>query len=234
MIEVKQNTALPDKFYAHDANGDAVTGLVDGGFTKSISKGGGALGSMTVTITEDAKGFYSFTLSASHTDTLGLLTIVFEHASCKQVNLQYRVTLAIKDDIYAYSASAAAWGSINSGIVFRGVVSAAVPGVSFTIGGLAGQGAGAFIDTNTPWHAYVFRDAGGAGAAPQGEQKQITGYTSATGLFTTEAFTAPVAVGDNVIVMSGRIATIPDILTAVNALGVQANLTVEDREITVE
>jgi hypothetical protein len=114
--------------------------------------------------------------------------------------------------VQTLAAASAAWGAINSGIVFRGPVSAADPGVSFTIGGLAGQGAGAFIDANTPWYAYVFRDAGGAGGAPQGEVQQITGYTSATGLFTTAAFTVPVAVGDDIIIMSGRIAAIPEIL----------------------
>jgi hypothetical protein len=124
----------------------------------------------------------------------------------------------ILDTIASLSASSAAWGSINSGIVFRGAVSAADPGVSFTIGGLAGQGVGAFIDAATPWYAYVFRDAGGAAAAPQGEQKLVTGYTSATGLFTTEAFTTPVAVGDDVIIMSGRIAAIPEIKAVTDAL----------------
>jgi hypothetical protein len=114
---------------------------------------------------------------------------------------------------YNFSVSSAAWGSINSGIVFRGTVTAADPGVSFTVGGLAGQGAGAFIDANTPWYAYCFRDAGGAAAAPQGEQQQITGYTSATGLFTTNAFTVPIAVGDDMVMLSGRIASVPDILT---------------------
>lgn len=119
------------------------------------------------------------------------------------------------DSTLAYSASAAAWGSINSGIVFRGTVTADDPGVSFTIAGLADQGAGAFIDSNTPWYAYVFRDAGGAGAAPQGEQQKVTGYTSSTGTFTTDAFSAAVATGDDVIIMSGRIAAVPEIKTRV-------------------
>lgn len=109
------------------------------------------------------------------------------------------------DSVLAYSASAAAWGSINSGTIFRGKVTAADPGVSFTIGGLAGQGAGAFIDANTPWYAYVFRDAGGAGAAPQGEVRKVTAYTSATGLFTTDAFTADVAVDDDVMIVSAAL-----------------------------
>jgi len=122
------------------------------------------------------------------------------------------------DSIITYSASSAAWGYINSGIVFRGLVTAAVAGVSFTCGGLAGQGAGAFIDTNTPWYAYVFRDAGNAGAAPQGEIKKVTGYTSATGLFTTEAFSEAVATGDDVIILSGALTNALNTLTVVNDL----------------
>lgn len=99
MYPIKQSTALTVPFFSHDENGDAVTGMVDGGFTKTISKNGGALGAMTVTITEMASGWYSFPLSDSHSNTLGLLTIVFTNASCKQVNLQFRVHARLPDDL---------------------------------------------------------------------------------------------------------------------------------------
>ncbi|MHC4371886.1 MAG: hypothetical protein ACYSW8_30110, partial [Planctomycetota bacterium] len=106
----------------------------------------------------------------------------------------------------------------------------------FTIGGLAGQGAGAFIDANTPWYAYVFRDAGGLGAAPQGEQLEVTGYTSATGRFTPNDFTEKIAAGDNVIIMSGRIAAVPDILedtgTTIPALIAAVPTAVLDQAVT--
>jgi hypothetical protein len=128
------------------------------------------------------------------------VTAVYSALSDFEATIVSDVT-AVKGD----TASTAAWGLINSGVVFRGIVSAADPGVSFTIGGLAGQGAGAFVDAATPWYAYVFRDGGGAGAAPQGETQ------TATGLFTTNAFTEDIAVGDDIIIMSGRIAAIPDI-----------------------
>jgi hypothetical protein len=137
------------------------------------------------------------------------------HVNVKEIN----ATAQTAGDVIALANSSAAWGLINSGVVFRGVVSAADPGVSFTIGGLAGQGAGAFIDANVPWYAYVFRDAGGAAAAPQGEQQQITGYTTATGLFTTNAFTVPIAVGDDVFITNGRLASIPDILVDTAEIG---------------
>lgn len=98
MYPLKQSTAITVPFFAHDANGDGVTGLVDGGFTKRISKNGGAFAAMTVTITEMENGWYSFPLSTSHSDTLGILTISFSHASTKRVNLQYRVFARINDD----------------------------------------------------------------------------------------------------------------------------------------
>lgn len=100
MYAIKQSTALTVPFFIHDAAGDAVTGLVDGGFTlKRISKNGGAFGAMAVTITEMENGWYSIPLSAGHSDTLGLLTLVFQGASGKQVNLQWRVSARIKDDL---------------------------------------------------------------------------------------------------------------------------------------
>ena len=99
MYPVKQSTALVVPFFAHDANGDAVTGLTDGSFTKRISKNGAAFAAMTVTITELENGWYSFPLSSGHSDTLGLLTILFTNAGAKQVNLQFRVSVRIPDDL---------------------------------------------------------------------------------------------------------------------------------------
>jgi hypothetical protein len=109
------------------------------------------------------------------------------------------------DALHSFAVSSAAWGSINSGVSFRGTVTADDPGVSFTIAGLAGQGVGAFTDANTPWYAYVLRDGGGAAAAPQGEVQKVTGYTSATGLFTTDAFTVAVATGDDIVIVSAAL-----------------------------
>lgn len=99
MYPLKQSTALTVPVFAHDANGDAVTGLVDAGFTKRISKNGSAFAAMTVTLTEMENGWYSVPLSTAHTDTLGLLTVTFTHASAKQINLQFRVHANLPDDL---------------------------------------------------------------------------------------------------------------------------------------
>ena len=99
MYTIKQSTALTVPFFVHDTNGDAVTGLTDGSFTKRISKGSAAFGAMTVTITEMENGWYSIPLSATHSDTTGLLTITFTNAGAKQVNLQWRVEASLADDL---------------------------------------------------------------------------------------------------------------------------------------
>ncbi len=99
MYPVKVSTALTVPVFAHDVNGDAVTGLTDGSFTKRISKNGAAFAAMTVTITELENGWYSIPLSSSHTDTLGLLSITFTNGGAKQINLQFRVHARIPDDL---------------------------------------------------------------------------------------------------------------------------------------
>jgi hypothetical protein len=122
------------------------------------------------------------------------------------------------DAILSAANVAAAYSIVNSGIGFRGTVTAANPGVSFTIGTLAGLGAGFFVDANSPWYATVLRDAGGVAGAPQGEAQKVTGYTTATGLFTSDAFTVPVAVGDDVLILNRRLADISSILADTNEL----------------
>lgn len=99
MYPLKQSAALTVPFFVHDVSGDAVTGLTDGSFTKRISKNGGAFAAMTVTITELENGWYSIPLSATHSDTLGILSITFTNAGAKQANLQYRVHVRIPDDL---------------------------------------------------------------------------------------------------------------------------------------
>ncbi len=103
MYTIKQSTAETQFFYLHDISGDAVLGQADGTFTKRIGKNGGTAGSlftaMTVVITEEENGFYSFPLSTSHSDTVGLLAVVFTHATAKQVNLVWRVEARLIDNL---------------------------------------------------------------------------------------------------------------------------------------
>ena len=99
MYPLKISTAITVPVFAHDANGDAVAGLVDGGFTKRISKNGGAFGAMTVTITEMEGGWYSMPIGTGHSNTAGILSISLTHGSCKQINVQFRVHSRIFDNL---------------------------------------------------------------------------------------------------------------------------------------
>lgn len=136
MYPVKQSTALTIPIFVHDVSGDAVTGLVDAGFTKRISKNGGAFAAMTVTITEMENGWYSVPFSTAHTDTLGVLSITFTHASAKQVNLQLRVHARLPDDLAqpgdamdlvagAVDAAAIATGAIDADAIAANAITAA-------------------------------------------------------------------------------------------------------------
>jgi len=98
----------------------------------------------------------------------------------------------------------------NQGLYYYGVVTG-VPGVNqFEIATLAGLGDAKFIDLAgiTPYYAFVLRDASGPGAAPQGEARPITNYGSATGGFTTNAFTIDVAIGDEILIIHPFLARI--------------------------
>lgn len=98
--------------------------------------------------------------------------------------------------------------SPEESLTYYGIVDT-VPGANqFTIGALAGLGAGKFAGATNPYAVFVLRDAGGASAAPQGEIRNITVYTTATGVFTTGAFTAAIAVGDEILIINPSLAAI--------------------------
>lgn len=96
----------------------------------------------------------------------------------------------------------AAGGSANP-FVFKGTVTTATDATHFASTDLIGHGNDALKD----WYIYVFYDTAGTDAAPQGEQQPITDYVSSTGTFTHTAFTADLAVGDEVFIMHPHEAT---------------------------
>ncbi len=96
----------------------------------------------------------------------------------------------------------------EEGLTYYGIVDA-VPGANqFTISALAGLGAGKFAGATNPYQAFVLRDAGGASAVPQGELLPVTAYVTATGIFTTAAFTAAIAVGDEILILHPSLASL--------------------------
>lgn len=82
------------------------------------------------------------------------------------------------------------------GLCYRGkVVSDSGSTTTHTIAGLAAFGDDFFNDN---YYMYINR---AGGAAPEDECQRITDYTSATGVFTTVAFTASVEAGDQVVIL---------------------------------
>jgi hypothetical protein len=74
----------------------------------------------------------------------------------------------------------------------------------FICEGLAGQPSGQYIG----YSAAVLRDAGGAGAAPQGEKQLITAFNGNTGQISIGAgYTAAIAVGDVLLLLHPSVAS---------------------------
>ncbi len=82
-------------------------------------------------------------------------------------------------------------------LVHFGDITAVSAGVSSTIADLIGWEDDYFLG----WWMMIVRDNGGAGAAPQGEFRQISSYTSTTGLMNHTAFSAADVVGDQAMLI---------------------------------
>jgi len=137
MYPIKQSTSLADTFFAFDSNGDPVTGIIDGSWTKRISKNGGAFAAMTVIITEMENGWYAFTISSSDSDTLGILSLRFSATGAKQVNLKYRVHVRIPDDLAFPTTSGRSMDTdLLGGIEVGSFQVAAITAASFAAGAI--------------------------------------------------------------------------------------------------
>ena len=99
---------------------------------------------------------------------------------------------------------------MNQGLCYYGVVTGVPVAGQFEIAALAGLGAAKFA-TVVPeymYHAFVLRDAAGGGAAPQGESQPVSNYATNTGNFTANAFTVPVGIGDEILIIHPFLARI--------------------------
>jgi len=110
-----------------------------------------------------------------------------------------------------------------SGLVFRGQCDAAM-GASATIiacAGLAGYGEDLF---NTKYYMQVIKNANVPGAAPESEIRQITNYVSATGTFTTNAFSNVVEAADDIMIIhESLISGTSSLGTLVNTINTNVN-----------
>jgi len=91
----------------------------------------------------------------------------------------------------------------HMGLIFRGTVTTYTNITHFKISALPEYGDPADFpnDIFLGYYVYVLWDTGGTGAAPQGESRLVSGYTSSDGTVTHTAFTVPLAVGDIVLLV---------------------------------
>ncbi len=176
------------------ANQFAVAGLQDLGDTKFVN--------WTAYVLRDAGGAGAAPQGESQAIT------AYTSATGAFTTAAFTAAVAVGDEVLIMHPFLGA--ATSTGLSYTGTVDA-VPGANqFTISSLAGLGAGAFVDLSgvNPYYAFVFRDGGGGGAAPQGEIQPITNYADATGNFTANAFSVPVAVGDEVVILHPSLARI--------------------------
>jgi len=87
--------------------------------------------------------------------------------------------------------------ALDYGLSFYGEVTEVVDETHFKSDDLKGLNDNFF----RYYSVYVVRDAAGGGAAPQKERQPVSAYTSSDGTFTHTAFTTPLAVGDEVLIL---------------------------------
>ena len=93
--------------------------------------------------------------------------------------------------------------SQHHGLVFRGTVTTYTDTTHFKVSAFPAYGSASDFGDNffDGYYIYCVWDSGAAGAAPQGEKVLASGYTSADGTITHAVFTAPLAVGDEVLMV---------------------------------
>jgi hypothetical protein len=92
-------------------------------------------------------------------------------------------------------------GGSGNPMVFKATVTTYTDTTHFKTTNLTGYGDDYFGGPNNNWYVYAVRDDGGAGALPQGESELISDYVSSDGTFTHVAFTTPLAVGDEILIV---------------------------------
>ena len=111
---------------------------------------------------------------------------------------------------------------IRTDLAYFGVVTRVISATQFIAAGLAGLGDGALVG----YAAYVLAKGDGTITAPHAEQPAVTAYVSSSGTFTYAAYTAPVAVGDQLLLLHSNISTnVTSILTQINKLAGEVPVT---------
>lgn len=139
------------------ASSDHVTGLTGATLTLTLSKDGGAFGSVSPTVTERGDGWYSIALTAGNTDTLGDFVLHITASGADPIDLREQVFASLPGDSVTVSSLGAnsitdtslatsAITEIQSGLATAAdltAVKAKTDSLTFTV---AGQ-----VDANIPY-----------------------------------------------------------------------------------
>ncbi len=97
MTELTQSTAVEVDVLLVLAS-DHITGATGKTLTITARKSGGSFASITPTVTERANGWYTLSLTTSHTDTLGAFSLHIEATACDPVDEKYQIVAINKAD----------------------------------------------------------------------------------------------------------------------------------------
>lgn len=181
--------------------------LIMSGDAKDEDKGAASFAPLTGRITLQDPGFSAQIKAGTIFRVLNISSIEID-VDRIDTKIGTNVDAAGTTTLFAWLAKLFDQG--GQGLVYYGKVTMAtmIPVPHFEVSGLIGFGDNYFKD----FRAYVVRDAAGAGAAPQGEMQTVTSYGSSAGSFTHAAFTVPLTVDDEVLILHERLAEIADLL----------------------
>ena len=113
---------------------------------------------------------------------------------------------------------------IRTDLAYYGVVTRVISATQFVANGLAGMGDGALVG----YAAYVLAKLNGTITPPHAEQPAVTAYVSSSGTITHVAYTAPLAAGDQLLLLHPNISTLMASGQAVPAINSVNNITSRD------
>lgn len=117
MSLLKQSTAREKMVFMTDSS-DHVTGKTGLTLTITASKNGAAFASITPTVTERGNGWYSLSLTSSHTDTLGDLALHVTGTAADPSDLVWEVVSLLPGDAVAIQTGTGSGQlNISSGVV---------------------------------------------------------------------------------------------------------------------
>ena len=192
--------------------------LIMSGDAKDEDKGATAFDTSDGKITLQGTGFSHQIKAGTIFRVLNISTVEIDVANM-DAKIGTNTDPAGTTTLFAWMARLFAVG--GQGLVYYGKVTQIDDATHFRVAGLTGFGDAYFANN---YRVYVVRDAAGGGAAPQGEMQPCSAYDSTDGIFTYTAFTAPLAVDDEVLLLHERIAEIKDLIDRLGAFTGTENL----------